>query len=66
MISPSMPELAWMTSKELSKVKDLTIWNKHGKVIFIEDIDLIREDLDLNVIIKHKHLDIYPSDIYSG
>ncbi len=66
MISPSLPELARMTAKELAKVKDFMIWNKHGKVVFLEDVDLIREDLDLNVIIKHKLLDVYPSDIYSG
>ena len=61
-----MAELARMSAKELAKVEEFTIWNKHGKVVFEGDTDLIREDLDLNVIIKHKHLDIYPSDIYSG
>lgn len=66
MISPSMPELARMSAKELSKVKNFTIWNKHGKVVFEGETDLVREDIDLNVIIKHKHLDIYPSDIYTG
>lgn len=56
-ISPMFRELEKMTYVELKAVENFEIWNKHGRVVFLEPVDLI--GVDLTQAIK-----IYPGVIY--
>ncbi|CAG9320900.1 unnamed protein product [Blepharisma stoltei] len=61
-ISPSMIELARMTKDEITRVKDFTIENSYGKIIFEGETNLIGVDLDQIIKIGYREAIIYPDD----
>ena len=50
----------------MAKVKNFKIWNANGEIHFLGETDLISENLDANVIIKPKCVEVYPQDMFHG
>mmetsp|Transcript_9806 Transcript_9806/g.9729 ORF Transcript_9806/g.9729 Transcript_9806/m.9729 type:complete len:747 (+) Transcript_9806:3-2243(+) len=59
---PSIIELARMTCDELKRVKNFTIENEFGKVVFEGETNVIGLDLDKLVTIKQSEVTVYPDD----
>ena len=49
-----------MTLAQMSQVKNVRIWNANGEILFPGETDLVDENLDANVIIKAKCVEVYP------
>lgn len=49
-----------MTIEQVKKVKNFVIYNNFGKIEFLDEVNLIRENIDLNVTIGMKSVEIYP------
>lgn len=53
-----------MTVEQIKKVKNFKIWNINGKIEFLEEVNLLRENIDLNVNIGEKSVEVYPQSQY--
>lgn len=53
-ISPSLAELKTYNLEKLNKISDFKIWNKHGEIIFTEDISIRDVNLEEIIIIPNK------------
>ena len=52
-----------MSKEELSAVEDFEISNEHGCIQFFGPTDLVDVDLEKDVVISQRGIDIYPDDI---
>ncbi|CAG9310134.1 unnamed protein product [Blepharisma stoltei] len=59
---PSIIELARMTSDELKRIKNFTVENEYGKIVFEGETSVIGLDLDKLVDIKQSEVTVYPDD----
>ena len=63
-IFPSLSQISRMSIDELKNIENLKIWNDHGKIEW-EKADLTGQNLDLDIYIKPKEVEVYPDDIYT-
>lgn len=56
---PTVNDIMKMTYDQLSHVKDLTIYNEHGRITFKEECDLNKVDVDEILTIKPYYLSCY-------
>lgn len=59
MMEPDYSEMCRMTTEELKAVKDLKLWNEHGRVEFIGPTDVTNVDFDDVVSIKKSSVEVY-------
>ena len=57
-ISPEFVDLCRMDIEELSSVDDFQIWNEHGKVHFLEPINMLGMDFRQTLQIGHRKVDL--------
>ena len=61
-IKPSLVELARFKLEDLKRVKDFTIYNQHGKIVFEGETDLEGLNLDEVVEIAQNSVELYSDD----
>lgn len=61
-IKPDLATIHKMTEEELKSVKDFTIENEYGKIIFEGETNIIGLDLDKIIRIEDKRVIVYPED----
>jgi len=61
-ITPSMSEIARMTTAQLKKVDGFIIENEHGRIEFLEPVDLTGVDLEDAVTIEPNAIEVYKDD----
>ena len=59
---PDFDTILQMTKEELMEVDNFQIENEHGYIKFLRPVDLTDVDLQNDVTIKAKHIDIYPDE----
>lgn len=56
---PTVDEIMKMTHDQLSHINNLTIYNEHGRIVFKEECDLNKVDVDRILTIKPFYLSCY-------
>ena len=64
-ISPSLTQISRMTITQIKSIQNLKIWNSHGKIEW-QNSDLTEQNLDLDIHIKPREVEVYPDDLYSN
>eukprot|EP01022_Parablepharisma_sp_SALTPOND_P026498 TRINITY_DN64274_c2_g1_i1.p1 TRINITY_DN64274_c2_g1~~TRINITY_DN64274_c2_g1_i1.p1 ORF type:complete len:1466 (+),score=190.33 TRINITY_DN64274_c2_g1_i1:1864-6261(+) len=59
---PEYKKICRMTERELAKVKDFTVYNDWGKIMFDSETDVAGVDLDAILEINHEEIIVYPND----
>ena len=62
MIKPSFCELQELTYAELRSVENFQIENEHGRVVFLEPVDLVGVNLAQAIQIKPRRIDVYEGE----
>jgi hypothetical protein len=57
--SPDFVDLCRMTEEELKNVNQFSIENEHGRIEFLDTVDLRNVDFDKDIIIDHKCIEVY-------
>ncbi|CAG9323542.1 unnamed protein product [Blepharisma stoltei] len=60
--TPSMIEIARMTTEEIKSIKNFTIENKFGKIVFDGETNMTGLNLDEIVEIQQNEINVYPND----
>ena len=51
-----------MSKEELSAVEEFQIENEFGSINFIEPVDLVDVNLERDVVIRRKNVEVYPEE----
>lgn len=51
-----------MSLQQLREVKDFSIKNQHGRIDFLEQVDLVQVDLGKDVTIRPDCIELYESE----
>ena len=52
-----------MSYNELAAVKEFTLWNEHGKIKFLQPVDLRCLDIAAEFRINHGYIIIHPTNV---
>ena len=53
-----------MTEKELSRIKNFTVFNKFGKVEYLEEVDVRNIDIDKIIQISKRKVEVYSKSTF--
>lgn len=56
--------MARMTELQLSCIHNFKVFNEHGKIEFLEPVDVRRQDFSQIFNIKSKKIEVYPEAIF--
>lgn len=59
-VTPSIIQMSRMTAEQLKALQYFKIYNKHGQIEWFNDIDVLSQNLDENVFILEKKVQVYP------
>lgn len=57
--TPDFVDICRMTEEELKAVSNFSIENEHGRIDFLDTVDLRNVDFDRDVNIEHKYIEVY-------